>query len=408
MPRKEIPPIRAWQGFSAPIGFHRHILSRFVTGYAGAAVGVSVVLDRFRQIVTNPTVRPVMVIWGFGYLLVELFAGLLGRTTPGLSLLSSVPLFILGVTYTVLLDEFRQGLADRPAPLRWVALGLTLLAVTIVHTYTDLHWLRWLALHLFPSWQEWALNLGKQRVFTVSLLYLWTFCLALTVLWAARLGVAAQHSAARASSFEAASHRAEAAALRLQLNPHFLFNTLNSIASLVTLDRKQDAEEMIGQLADFLRASLTADPMADVPLGDEIGTVESYLAIESARFGKRMNVQIEVPDALLGHPVPNFILQPLAENAVKHGAAVTRAATMICVTAERHLDELVLGVINTSAGGSNGPPPPSSDRHGIGIANIRQRLAIAFGKKASLQTRALPNGYSAVIRLPYQAEERPC
>lgn len=343
-----------------------------------------------------------MVIWGFGYLLVELFAVLLERTAPGLNLLSSVPLFILGVTYTVLLDRFRLSLNHLPGLIRWLVLGATLFSVTAVHTYTDLYWLKWLSLTFFPEWQEWTLNLGKQRVFTVGLLYLWTFCLALTVLWATRVSTAAQQSAARASAFEAASHRAEAAALRLQLNPHFLFNTLNSIASLVTLDRKEDAEEMIGELADFLRASLTSDPMADVPLGDELATIDAYLGIEGARFGDRIEVEIACPDELLGHPVPNFILQPLVENAIKHGVAASRACTLICITAERHLDELVLSVINTSKGDGSGKPAiATSDRKGIGIANIRQRLAISYGKKGRLETEALPNGYRAVMRMPF-------
>ena len=359
-------------------------------------------LDRVGQLMRSSALRPAMVIWGFGYLLVELFAVMLGRTFPGASLLSSLPLFALGVTYTVLLDRFRHSMEDRPAAVRWVLMAVAVGAVTAVHTYTDLYWLRWLALTFVPEWQEWALNIGLQRLFTVGLLYLWTFCLALTLLWATRISAAAQLSAARASAFEAASHRAEAAALRLQLNPHFLFNALNSIASLVTLDRKAEAEDMIGQLADFLRASLASDPMADVALGDEIATVEAYLAIESARFGERMDVDIQVPDILLPHPVPNFILQPLVENAIKHGAAASRACTLVCVTAERHFDELVLSVINTDdVKGGQRPPPRPSDRKGIGLANIRQRLAIGYGKKARLETEALSNGYSAVIRLPF-------
>lgn len=359
-------------------------------------------LNRLRQLMSNAALWPAVVIWGFGYLLVELFAVSLDRTAPGTNLLSSVPLFILGVTYTLLLDRLRQRLSDEPALVRLLGLGIAVAAVTAVHTYTDLYWLKWLALTVFPEWQDWAVSIHKQRVFTVGLLYLWTFCLALTVLWASRMSAAAEQSAARASAFEAASHRAEAAALRLQLNPHFLFNTLNSIASLVTLDRKADAEEMIGQLADFLRGSLTSDPMADVPLGDELATIEAYLGIESARFGDRMEVDIQAPDELLPHPVPNFILQPLVENAIKHGVAASRGRTLICVTAEVHFSELVLSVINTTHadGKPVAPSPHSSDRKGIGVANIRQRLSISYGRKAKLETEPLPNGYRAVIRLP--------
>jgi hypothetical protein len=355
-------------------------------------------IDRLRKGIRETALGPAIVLWGFGYLLVDIFAFLLGRSTLGLNLFSNLPLFLLGVLYTVLLDRLRQQLAETPFPVRAIVMAVAILAVTAVHTLTDVYWFRWIALNLIPDWRSWALNIGLQRLFTIGLLYLWTFCLALTLLWATRINSAAQLSAARASRAEAASHRAEAAALRLQLNPHFLFNTLNSISSLVTLDRKDDAEEMIGQLAEFLRASLVTDPMADVTLGEEIATIEAYLNIEAARFGARMNTEIDVPDELLDVKVPNFILQPLVENAIKHGVAASRSPTLICVTAEKHLELLVLGVINRTDGGSERKPGRSGT--GIGLANIRQRLEISYGKAAKLETNALPDGFSAVIRMP--------
>lgn len=358
-------------------------------------------IDRLRRGFNNAAVGPAVVLWGFGYFLVDIFAYLLGRQALGIGFVTSLPLFALGVTYTVFLDRLRQRLSEQPPALRMTVMTVTVFAVTIVHCLTDLYWLRWLALTIAPGWQTWALEIGKQRIFTVGLLYLWTFSLALTLLWATRVGHAAQKNAERATAFEAASHRAEAAALRLQLNPHFLFNTLNSISSLVTLDRKDDAEEMIGQLSDFLRASLISDPMADVSLGEEIATIESYLSIESARFGERMNVDIAVPDALLDLKVPNFILQPLVENAVKHGVALSRSPTTIAITAEKHQGGLVLSVINrTPQASPKEKPDPVRRSTGIGITNIRQRLEIAFGKAAKLKTTELLDGYSTVITMP--------
>ncbi|SMF70257.1 sensor histidine kinase [Allosphingosinicella indica] len=353
----------------------------------------------------SEALRPALVIWAFGYLLVEIFATLQGRaSTPGVMLVSSVPLFALGVLYTLLLDRLRRNLGALPRLLRWPALLAAVAVVTVVHALTDVYWLRWLALHAFPEWQEWALNLGLQRLFTIILLYLWTFCLALTLLWAAGVGSAARASEKRAVEFEAASHRAEAAALRLQLNPHFLFNALNSISSLVTLDRKQDAEEMIGQLADFLRASLNSDPMADVPLGEELATVDAYLAVESARFGDRLAVDIDVPDELLAAAVPNFILQPLVENAIKHGVSVSRGGATIKICAEREGEALRLSVANHSRSGATPEPreeePDWAPRRGIGIDNLRQRLAVSYGDAARLETEPLPDGYRAAILMP--------
>lgn len=352
----------------------------------------------------NEVLAPVIVIWGFGYLLVEIFAWLQGRSTVGLMLLSSVPLFLLGVGFTLLLDGLRRNLHIFPRLAGWAALFAATVAVAAAHSLIDMVWLRWLSLEVFPEWRSWATDVSLQRYFGILLLYLWTFWLALTLLWAAGIGGAARASQKRAAEFEAASHRAEAAALRLQLNPHFLFNALNSISSLVTLDRKQDAEEMIGQLADFLRASLNSDPMADVPLGDELATIDAYLGVESARFGDRLEVEIDVPDDLMGAAVPNFILQPLVENAIKHGVSASRGGATITVQAGRDGDKLRLGVVNRSRSGGAPEPrdeePDWAPRRGIGIDNLRQRLAVSYGEAARLETEPLPDGYRAAILMP--------
>jgi two-component system, LytTR family, sensor kinase len=365
--------------------------------------GGSTVLDRLRHDPRLAALAPALVLWGFGYTLVDIFAFLLGRTTLGANLVSNIPLFVLGVTYTVLLDRLRERLVGFALPLRFLLLTTAVFAATALHTLTDLYWYRWLALNFLPSWRDWAIAINLQRLFTVGLLYLWTFCLAMTLLWATRVGQTAERNAQRATRFEAASHRAEAAALRLQLNPHFLFNTLNSISSLVTLDRKEEAENMIGQLSDFLRASLVTDPTADVSLGDEIGTIEAYLDIEAARFGSRMNVEFSIPSELTDVKVPNFILQPLVENAIKHGVAATRSPTLLCVTAETHFNQLILSVINRTEGPAGTAAPTGRQSTGIGIANIRQRLLITYGKRASLETERLPDGYRAMIKLPFPA-----
>ena len=230
--------------------------------------------------------------------------------------------------------------------------------------------------------------------------------LALTLIWASGLIARAEADAARAEQAEAeaaraeaASARAEAAALRLQLNPHFLFNTLNSISSLVTLDRREQAETMIQSLGEFLRASLHADPMADVSLAEEIETVDAYLAIESVRFGDRLTIEVEVAPGLSEAQVPNFILQPLVENAIKHGVAAARGPAALTVSATETADVLVLAVVNTREPGSEVGKTAGT---GIGLANIRQRLAIRYNGRASLETGPVTNGWRAEIRLPRQ------
>jgi hypothetical protein len=208
-------------------------------------------MKRKSLLLGNEALRPVLVIWGFGYLLVDIFVHLMGRMPLGVSTLASIPLFVLGVTYTLLLEGLRRRLSPKSPAIRWGGLGLGVAAATAVHALFDLYYFKWLAAALVPDWQRWAMDITPERIFTVGLLYLWTFCLALTLLWAAGVGSAARRATSRATRFEAEKERAEATALRLQLNPHFLFNTLNSISSLVTLDRKAQAEAMIDRLADF-------------------------------------------------------------------------------------------------------------------------------------------------------------
>jgi len=368
-------------------------------------------LKQLRHRLGRTALGPVVVLWGFGYALVDIIAFLLGRSAPGSNLLSSMPMFALGVGQTLMLDWLRQTVLPRAGLPRWLLLGLSVAAATAIQGLFDLYWLRFLSIAVFRQWQEWALLIDPQRLITVLLVYLWTFSLALTLLWAGRANARFEASAARAANAEAAAAKAEAAALRLQLNPHFLFNTLNSISSLVYLDRKGEAEEMIDRLCEFLRASLTADPMADVPLAQEIDSIDAYLGIESARFGDRLDVGIEVTAGAAEAQVPNFILQPLVENAIKHGVARTKGPATLEVTAAREGDYIVLGVFNGPVADpslideeDDGPVRRST---GIGLANIRQRLANRYGDAAGLETDAGSDGYRAVIRLPFQTAREP-
>jgi two-component system, LytTR family, sensor kinase len=347
----------------------------------------------------NGTLAPVLVVWGFGYLLVDIIAYLVGRAVPGLSLLTSVPLFVLGIAQTLALQRLRTVLRDKPPLLRWPPQAVALLLATAIQAAFDLYWQRWVSLTLLPDWQVWALNINLQRLMTVGILYLWTFCLALSLLWAMHIRGAASIIAARAATAEAAAAKSEAAALRLQLNPHFMFNALNSISSLVMVDRKDEAEVMIMRLCDFLRGSLGTDPMADVPLAQEFDVIRAYLGIEAARFGDDLQLRIELPPELESAHVPNFILQPLVENGIKHGVARTRGRSSLTVLARAEPDRLILCVDN-----SVGEAPLASgtprDRAGIGLHIIRQRLAIRHGERASLEVGPSAEGYRATIAMP--------
>jgi len=376
-------------------------------------------IERLRARFTGTALGPIVMVWTLGYVLIAFLAVMLGRMGAVTSFVTDLPLLALGVAITMGLERMHRGLAGLSPLLRWPALAPAVLAASIVQTFVDLFWQRWLSATAFPAWQSWAYHFTAQRTITVFVIYFWTFCLMMTLIWATGLQARAEAAAARAARAEAeaeraeaeadvaeaeadraeeAAERAEAMALRLQLDPHFLFNTLNSISSLVTLGRNAEANRMLDALGDFLRASLHSDPTADVTLDEEIETIDAYLGIESIRFGDRLAIAIDIAPGLSDVTVPNFILQPLVENAVKHGVAATRGPATLTIAAARDGGAIVLSVTNTRPAESEvGDPRPGT---GIGLANIRQRLEIRYDEAASLETGPVENGWRAEIRLP--------
>lgn len=188
--------------------------------------------------------------------------------------------------------------------------------------------------------------------------------------------------------------------LRLQLNPHFLGNSLNVISSLILTGRTAEANRMAEGLADFLSATMELDA-TQISLDDELETVEAYLELESARFGDRLTVEIEAEPAHRALIVPSFVLQPLVENAIKHGVEASIGPSSVRIAARTEGDTLLLAVENR--GGTGAVEPARRPGHGIGLANTRARLALLFGEEGALETGPIDNGYRATIRLPARA-----
>jgi two-component system, LytTR family, sensor kinase len=203
----------------------------------------------------------------------------------------------------------------------------------------------------------------------------------------------------RASQFARAAQSAELRALRYQVNPHFLFNTLNSLSALVMRGRRDEAEAMIMNLSTFYRTSLSGDPNEDMPLRDEIALQQLYLDIEMIRFPDRLIVAIDLPDDLAGAAVPGLILQPLVENAIKHGVAQTSKPVTITISAHRDGDMLILTVADNGRGTTKAP---LENGHSIGLANVRDRLAARFGDAATLATKRQDSGFIVELRLPLE------
>ncbi|MFC1639308.1 sensor histidine kinase [Gemmatimonadota bacterium] len=192
---------------------------------------------------------------------------------------------------------------------------------------------------------------------------------------------------------------AQVRALRMQINPHFLFNAMNSIAMLVR-DRKQEAAvKTIAGLSDLLRYVLDDTTDQEVPLRQELDFVERYLAIEQIRFQDRLRVSIETAEDTLDALVPNLVLQPLVENAIRHGVSRSAAATTIRISAREKDGALLLQVLDDGPGFNNEPPRRESS--GLGIANTRKRLVQLYGDRCTLELdEETPHGTLVSLSLP--------
>ena len=192
-------------------------------------------------------------------------------------------------------------------------------------------------------------------------------------------------------------------ALRLQLQPHFLFNTLNAISTLVHRDADA-ADELISDLSDLLRASLENQDH-EVPLAREIELLDRYLAIEQTRLGDRLRIVRDIDSAATAALVPTFLLQPLAENAIRHGLEPRAAPGTLTVSARRIGDELHLSVTDDGVG--LGPADARTARHGIGLANSEERLRTLHAGRARLTLLSPPAGGVCVeVVLPFCTERR--
>ena len=211
----------------------------------------------------------------------------------------------------------------------------------------------------------------------------------------------------RLADAESAAQAAQVRALRYQVNPHFLFNTLNSLSSLVMTGRSDRAEAMLLALSTFFRSSLSLDPSADVTLAEEIDLQRLYLDIEKARFPDRLQVEIDVPEALEPARLPALILQPIVENAIKYGVSKSRKAVVIRIEAKAKPDgRMVLEISNRlKHGGKEELPAATHEGTGVGLANVCQRLDARFGSRADCRYGPMTGGgYKVSLTLPVETD----
>ena len=306
------------------------------------------------------------------------------------------------------------------AALAWPAVGLARR-----FTFTKERWLKSLALHLVSAvvfsitfmvlraavaqWQGWAS--GRPVVFADAFrpLLVKTWHFNFLIYWiivafaqAAQLYRESQDRAVRTLELEKRLAEARLMTLQMQLNPHFLFNALNSVATLIHHDTKA-ADRMLVRLAELLRLTLDNTSMQEIPLRAELALLERYLEIERIRFGDRLSVRFDVAEELRDVRVPTLLLQPIVENALQHGIGPLARAGMVEIVGRREGGSLALEVRDNGRGLPAGQAP----RDGIGLSNTRARLQHLYGQKQKLTLQNHEGGGVIVtICLPLPANQK--
>lgn len=341
--------------------------------------------------------------WGAAFLLRAVSA--LANEQP-LDLLALILVTtITGFSISLILSVIYRKLIHRQPLVTWGVTALVLMFAVLLHASID-------------AWVQGVYYAGsREATFAQRLIGLVPLPLAMLGGWSAlyyaiNFFLTVEQQADRLERLEAQATAAQLAMLRYQLNPHFLFNTLNSISTLVLLKQTEPANAMLTRLSGFLRHTLIAEPGSQVTLAQEIETLQLYLDIERMRFEERLRTQFEIDDAALAAQLPAMLLQPLVENAIKYAVGSQEEGAQISLTARVIGERLRLTVEDTGPGLDDGPrysshaagepiaaKPVST---GVGLANIRNRLSQAYGDNHVFETRSeAGGGFTVLIEIPF-------
>jgi two-component system, LytTR family, sensor kinase len=343
--------------------------------------------------------------WGGAFLLRGISAFANGQSWDFL-----VILFIQAVTgfsLSLILSVIYRQLITRKALVTWGVTAVALVMAAAVHAFID----------------GWVLDLARpqgdgsdfMRLFVGIYFYNLTVLGAWSALYyAINFFLQVEEQADRLERLEAQATSAQLAMLRYQLNPHFLFNTLNSISTLVLLKQTAPANAMLTRLSSFLRHTLVSEPGGKVSVAQEVETLKLYLDIERMRFEDRLQTEFRVEPPAEQGLIPSMLLQPLVENAIKYGVTPQEEGATISVVAQVVGPRLRVTVSDTGpgvrkggAGDLAGGSPQIIERRytstGVGLANIRDRLAQAYGEEHRFEIRSPESGgFTVMIELPYE------
>jgi sensor histidine kinase YesM len=294
---------------------------------------------------------------------------------------------ICGLIYAVL-----NRTRELAVPLRYAVAGVLILVACVAYHYL----FGVLFFIISPIFHE-AFGWTIQSVLTIFTGAIWYFLSSVILYFAISYGAEARDKERRLGEAQRLALDSQNRMLRYQINPHFLFNSLNALSSLVVYKESERADEMLQSLSSFLRYSLDKNPDDKVALREELDAQRQYLRIEQIRFGERLKFIEDVPEELMGAPVPSLILQPLIENALKHGFRVMPDGAVIEVSARRLGDRLAITVCDNGAAATGELKP------GVGLRNVRRRLEVIYGAAGRFEYhRREPRGFEVVLTLPLE------
>jgi len=311
------------------------------------------------------------------------------RLTDEFTALATVlPLFLL-----VVLGAARWPLGSERWRRHLAPLAALFVVYSVAHTVA-MELLRWAVYPVIGETREigaraLALAIGHEMP---NDLFYFALVVGSVELW--RFWWAATERERREKALQRSLAEAQLTALRLQLQPHFLFNALNTVSATMYEDPRA-ADAMLGELAELLRASLRADRQDLVPLRDEVEIAQRYVRLQRARFGDRLRVTFDIADAVAATPVPVFVLQPLVENAVRHGGVERRGRGEIRVSAALEGAAVVLEVWDDGDAAS-----PATGGSGLGLRATSERLRLLFGDRARCTAGATPDGWRVRLTIP--------
>lgn len=304
---------------------------------------------------------------------------------------------VTGYSISLILSVIFRNIIDRRPIITWTITGVSVTIATLIYAYIDVWVLQ--TIREGADQTPFAQLLVGAIFLNGVLLVAWS-----ALYYAINYFVRAEEQADQLLRLEAAATSAQLTMLRYQLNPHFLFNTLNSISTLVLLKQTEQANAMLSRLSSFLRFTLINEAAAKVSLAQEVETLKLYLDIEKMRFEERLRTSFFIDDNVSEALVPSLLLQPLVENAIKYAVTPQEEGADIAVDARRVGDRVRIIVSDTGPGLQASLPDPKLST-GVGMANTRERLLQAYGEDQRFDSYTRSGGgFEVVIEFPYQAK----